>query len=72
MSKDEIHKLLKTFEVGSGYGDPEERRNAELKLNALIAGEIIKTSTKLNWLTFCLVVVGLLNVAVLAFQVWGK
>ncbi len=31
-----------------------------------------KIGSRLNWLTFFLVVVGLLNAAVLAYQVWGK
>lgn len=31
-----------------------------------------KIGARLNWLTFLLVVVGLLNVAVLAYQVWWK
>jgi len=31
-----------------------------------------KIGVRLNWLTFFLVVVGFLNVAVLAYQVWGK
>jgi cytochrome c-type biogenesis protein CcmH/NrfG len=33
---------------------------------------LTKIGARLNWLTFFLVVAGLLNVAVLAYQVWGK
>jgi hypothetical protein len=72
MAKKEIQELLDTFSDGSGYGDPEARRNAEQRLQVLLAREQQKTASRLNWLTFFLVVVGLLNVAVLAFQVWGK
>jgi hypothetical protein len=32
MAKSEIQNLLDSFADGSGYGDPEARRNAELKL----------------------------------------
>jgi len=31
-----------------------------------------KIGVRLNWLTFFLVIVGLLNVAVLVYQVWGR
>jgi len=72
MPQKELTNLLKMFEDGSGFGDPEARRNAEQRLQYLLAKEQQKTASKLNILTFFLVVVGLLNVLVLAFQVWGK
>jgi hypothetical protein len=72
MPEKELANLLKMFEDGSGFGDQEARRNAEQRLQCLLAKEQQKTSSKLNVLTFFLVVVGLLNVLVLAFQVWGK
>jgi hypothetical protein len=72
MARNEIQELLKMFALGSGFGDPDARRNAEQRLQVLLAQEQQKTSARLNWLTFLLVVVGLLNVAVLAFQVWDK
>ncbi len=72
MSKNEIQELLNMFADGSGFGDPDARRNVEQRIQVLLAKEQQKTATRLNWLTFLLVVVGLLNVAVLAFQVWGK
>jgi hypothetical protein len=75
-SQNEIQELLNMFGDGSGFGDPDARRNAELKLQILLAKEQQKeqqkTATRLNWLTFFLVIVGLLNTAVLAFQVWGS
>lgn len=72
MPKNEIQNLLDTFVDGSGYGDPEARRNAELRLQAFLAKEQQRINSRLNWLTFFLVVVGILQVVVLAFQVWGK
>jgi hypothetical protein len=59
-------------ENGSGFGDPDARRNAEQRLQMMLAGEQQRVGNRINWLTFFLVVVGLLNAAVLSFQVWGK
>jgi hypothetical protein len=70
--KNETQELLDLFGDGSGFGDPEARRNAEQRLQVMLAREQQKTATRLNWLTFLLVVVGLLNVAVLAFQVFAR
>jgi hypothetical protein len=70
MAQDEMQELLDMFEVGAGFGDPEARRNAEQRLQVLLAKGQQRAASRLNWLTFLLVVVGLLNVTVLAFQVW--
>ena len=72
MAKKDIQELLNRTDDGSGYGDPEARLNDDRKLQILLAQEQFKTATRLNWLTFFLVVVGLLNVAVLAFQGFGR
>lgn len=72
MANKDIQELLERVADGTGYGDPDARLNDERKLQIFLAQEQSKTGTRLNWLTFFLVVVGLLNVAVLAFQVWGK
>ncbi len=72
MAQNEIQELLDQFREGSGFGDPDARLNAEQRLQVLLAREQQKIGTRLNWLTFFLVVVGLLNAVVLAFQVWGK
>jgi hypothetical protein len=72
MPKDELHELLEMFGDGAGFGDPEARRNAEQRLHVLLAKGQQKAANRLNWLTFLLVLVGLLNVVVLAFQVWGR
>jgi hypothetical protein len=71
MSKKEVRELLDQFSDGAGFGDPDARRNAEQRLQVLLAREQQKTAARLNWLTFLLAVVGLLNVGVLAFQVFG-
>ncbi len=72
MVQNELHEVLEMFVDGSGFGDPEARRNAELRLQAGLAQLQGKTAARLNLLTLLLVVVGLMQVVVLAFQVWGK
>ncbi len=57
---------------GSGFGAPDARRNAEQRLQVALAEEQQRVGNRLNCLTFFLVLIGLLSVAVLAFQVWGK
>ena len=47
-------------------------RDAEQRLQVLLAKEQQKVADRFNWFTFFLIGVGLLNIAVLAFQVWGK
>jgi hypothetical protein len=72
MAKNEIQNLLDTFADGSGYGDPDARRNAELRLQTLLAREQQRIASRLNLLTFFLAVVGISQVIILAFQVWHK
>jgi hypothetical protein len=72
MAQNEMQELLEMFKDGSGFGDPDARRNAEQRIQVLLAKGQQKAANRLNFLTFLLVVVGLLNVAVLAFQIWGK
>jgi hypothetical protein len=72
MVKDELANITEMFADGSGFGDPEARRNAEIQLGIALAKQQGKTAARLNLLTGLLVVVGLLQVAILAFQVWGK
>ena len=70
MAQDEMKELRGMFQDGTGFGDPEARRNAEQRLQVLLAKGQHRSANRLNWLTFFLVIVGLLNVAVLALQVW--
>jgi hypothetical protein len=72
MAGNELRAMMEMFSDGSGFGDPEARRNAELRLQVLLAEQQSKTASRLNVLTFLLVAVGLLNAVILAFQVWGK
>ncbi len=72
MKNKELQELLDSFSDGNGYGDPEARKNAEISLQVLLAQGQQKTGSRLNWLTFFLVVVGLLNVVILALQLLGK
>ncbi len=72
MVQNELQEMLSVFADGNGFGDPEARRNAELRLQVALAQQQSKIAARLNVLTFLLVMVGLLQVVVLAFQVWGK
>jgi len=72
MTRKEIQELLDRVADGSGYGDPDARLNDDRKLKILLAQEQSKIGTRLNWLTFFLVVVGLLNAVLLVLQIWGK
>lgn len=72
MAKGELQAILDEFAPGNGFGDPDERRNAELRLQVALAEQQGKTAARLNLLTFLLVVVGCLQVVILAFQVWRK
>ena len=72
MVKKDIQELLDRVADGSGYGDPDARLNDDRKLQVILAQEQSKIGNRLNWLTFFLVLVGLLNVVMLAFQIWGK
>ena len=72
MAKGELQAILEELAPGNGFGNPDERRNAELRLQAVLAEQQRKTAARLNLLTLLLVVVGFLQVVILAFQVWGK
>lgn len=72
MAKAELQDMLELFAEGKGFGDPEERRNAKLRLQVVLAQQQGKTAARLNLLTFLLVAVGLLQASILGFQVWGK
>jgi len=71
-NKEDIRELLDRVADGNGYGDPEARLNDDRKLQVLLAQEQFKIGARLNWLTLLLVIVGLLNIAVLVFQVYVK
>ena len=70
MVNKEIQELLERSADGSGYGDPDARLNDDRKLQVCLAREQSKIGIKLNWLTFFLVLVGLLNVELPIGVVW--
>lgn len=67
-TRETLEDLLDSFGDGSGFGDPDARRNAELRLQVHLAKEQQRIAARLNHLTLLLVVVGILNTAVLAVQ----
>lgn len=68
MVKSELEAAMEPFDEGCGFGDPDERRNAELRLQVALAKLQAKTADRLNLLTLLLVVVGVLQVAVVTVQ----
>jgi hypothetical protein len=48
--KDDIKSLLETFSNGAGFGDPEARRNAELRLQILLAQRQDRTARFAAWM----------------------
>lgn len=71
MPETKLEHFLDTFGSGAGFGDPQERENAEKRLEVFMIKAQQQTGERLNRLTFALVVVGILNVAVLAMQVFA-
>lgn len=67
-ARENLEDLLDSFGDGSGFGDPDARRNAELRLQIHLAKEQQRTAAGLNRLTLLLVLIGLFNVAILALQ----
>ena len=71
-TESELNEMKALFSDGSGFGDPDARRNAELRLQVLLAEQQNKTGRRLNMLTLMLVIVGVLNVVVLVVQLLDK
>lgn len=72
MLNKEIQELLDRVADGAGYGDPCARLNEDRKLQIYLAQEQSKIGSRLNWITFCLVIVGMLNVVMFALQIWWR
>lgn len=72
MVQSELKDMLDMFKEGDGYGDPEERRNAELRLQIMLAEQQRRIAARLHALTFLTVFVSFLQVVVLVLQAWGK
>ena len=70
MSKEEIKELKQMFSYESGFGDPEARRNAELRLQTLLAEKQEETGRQLNRLTLLLVIVAAINAILFAVDIF--
>jgi len=71
MNKEDKQILEKMFADGNGYGDPEARLNDDRKFNYIIAKQQQKIQRNLNWLTFFMVLIGVINIFILLFKI-GK
>jgi hypothetical protein len=60
MDKKEIQSLLDMFADGSGYGDPEARRNAELRLQILLARQQDRTARYAAWVGVAGTIIGVI------------
>jgi hypothetical protein len=72
MPQKEIEELKSMFTDGSGFGDPDARRNAELRLQTLLVERQDRMAAQLNLLTLLLVVAAFFNALLLAIQVFTK
>ena len=68
--KDQIREVENMFSERSGFGDPDARKNAELRLQTLLSKQQIKMATQLNLITWILAIATLLNVILVAVQVF--
>ncbi len=68
MNDDKPSKLLKMFEDGTGFGDADARRQAEVELLVALAMRQEKTAKVLNRITYYLVAVGLVQAIVAVVQ----
>jgi hypothetical protein len=72
MKKKEIEDLKAMFSDGSGFGDPDARANAELRLQTLLVERQDQTARQMNILTVLLVVFALAEAWMHAYEIWGK
>ena len=72
MQKNEIEDLKAMFSDDSGFGDPDARANAELRLQTLLVEKQDKTARQMNTLTVLLVIFALAESVLHAFEIWGK
>ena len=72
MLETELEEMLDRVADGSGYGDPDARLNDDQRTQILIAKQQSQIAKRLNLLTMLLVIVGVLNVAVIAAQLWAR
>ncbi|MSR10731.1 MAG: hypothetical protein EXR84_02890 [Gammaproteobacteria bacterium] len=72
MKKSEIEELKAMFSDGSGFGDPEARRNAELRLQTLLVEKQDKMARQMNILTLVLVVVAVVEATLHTIEIFWK
>ncbi len=72
MKKNDIEELKAMFSDGSGFGDPEARRNAELRLQTLLVEKQDKMARQMNILTLVLVVVAVVEAALHTIEIFWK
>ncbi len=67
--EEELEKVEDMFSEESGFGDPDARRNAELRLQTLQSKLQLKTSKQLNLITWILAIATIVNVLLVAIQI---
>lgn len=72
MQENEIEDLKAMFSDGSGFGDPDARANAELRLQTLLVERQDKTARQMNWLTGFLVVFALAEIVLHVIDICGR
>lgn len=72
MKKNEIEELKAMFSDGSGFGDPEARSNAELRLQTLLVEKQDKMAKQMNILTLVLVVVAVVEAVLHVIEIIWK
>lgn len=66
--EEELRKAEEMFSEGNGFGDPDARKNAELRLQTLNSKLQLKTSKQLNLITWNLAIATVINVIIVAIQ----
>ena len=67
--EEELEKVEDMFAEGSGFGDPDARRNAELRLQTVQSKLQLKASRQLNLITWILAIATIVNVLLVAIQI---
>lgn len=70
--EDELEKVENMFSEGTGFGDPDARRNAELRLQTIQSNLQLKTSKQLNLITWILAIATIINVLLVIFQTFSS
>lgn len=71
MSTREIDELKRQLSLGDGFGDPETRKNVELRLQTLLSERVDRTAKQMNVLTCLLVVIAIVEAIFHAIEIWA-